>query len=337
MFDIECPSSSDVNSTSVSLHQQTEMEESAAQFVSAVVLIIVTLLAFLQVFKFLRDGTYPRAQRALCVLFLMPVVIGWISWEHVYTKEKDLLLEKVLNLYKAAALFSFVYYMNSLIGWTVAEGKSFFTDESLVRILMKQGKAECYLKCIPASPLTTPEQCRAFIRKTNIGVVQMAVVLIFCELAGMGLLASDYCYWKVEKKGLLYKVVIIGAMALKFTSSGIALNYILNYSIFLSKIDEFRDLAILSKFVILKLALFLTEIQGIIIYGFSWLYVRYYSVDESPVTVTLYTNSLLLCSEMIICGILQFTVFPLSDFKHHPELNEKLIRHEQKLAHKNEV
>lgn len=337
MFEVECPTSTSAGQQAVSLHDQTVMEESAAQFVSAVVLLIVSLLALLQIFKFLRDGSYPRAQRALCILFLMPVVIGWISWEHVYKKEKDLFLEKVLNLYKAAALFSFVYYMNSLIGWTVAEGKSFYTEESLIRVLMKQGKADCYLSCFSSSPLTTPDQCRRFIKKTNIGVLQMAIILILCEVIGMGLLAYDYCYWKVEKSGWLFPVVQIGGMALKFTSSGIALNYILNYSIFLSKVREFRDLAILSKFVILKLALFLTEIQGIIIYGFSWLYVKYYNSDEDPVTVTLYTNSLLLCSEMIICGILQFTVFPLSDFTVHPELKEKLIRHDQKVAHKNEA
>jgi len=313
------------------------MEETAAQFVSAVVLVIVTILALAQIFKFLKDGTYPRAQRALCVLFLMPIVIGWISWEHVYKKEKDLLLEKFLNLYKAAALFSFVYYMNSLIGWTVAEGKSFYSEESLVRVLKKQEKANCYLSCFPGSPLKTPEQCRSFIKKTNIGVLQMAVILILCEFIGMGLLAYDYCYWKVQKSGIIYSIVLLGGFALKFSSSGIALNYILNYSIFLSKIPEFRDLAILSKFIILKLALFLTEIQGIIIYGFCWLYVRYYASDEDPMEVTLYTNSLLLCSEMIICGILQFTVFPITDFKYHPELKEKLIRHDQKKAFENEV
>jgi hypothetical protein len=221
--------------------------------------------------------------------------------------------------------------MNSIVGWTVADGKSFFSEESLVRVLMKQKKSDCYLKCLPSSSFATPNKCRKFVRNTNIGVLQMAFVIVFCELFGFGLLAWDYCYWKVDKSGWMYPTVIIGGFALKFTSSGIALNYILNYAIFLSKVPEFRDLALLSKFVILKLALFLTEIQGIIVYGFSLLYVRYYSSDENPLEVTLYTNSLLLCSEMIICGILQFTVFPLSDFKYHPELREQLIKAESKL------
>ena len=335
MFERDCPATP-VNS-SLSLHTQTDMEESASQFVSAVVLLIVTILAFYQIFKFLRDGSYPRAQRALCVLFLMPVIIGWISWEHVYRKEKDLLLEKVLNMYKALALFSFIYYMNSIVGWTVADGKSFFSEESLVRVLIRQKKADCYMSCMPGSLLTTPNKCRRFVRNTNIGVLQMAIIIILCEVIGFGLIAWDYCYWKVTRSGIIYTGVRLGGFALKFASSGIALNYILNYSIFLSKIPEFRDLALLSKFVILKLALFLTEIQGIFIYGFSILYVKYYNTEEDPMEVTLYTNSLLLCSEMIICGLLQFTVFPLSDFKYHPELREQLVKHEDKLQKKHDA
>ena len=165
----------------------------------------------------------------------------------------------------------------------------------------------------------------------------MAIIIILCEVIGFGLIAWDYCYWKVTRSGIIYTGVRLGGFALKFASSGIALNYILNYSIFLSKIPEFRDLALLSKFVILKLALFLTEIQGIFIYGFSILYVKYYNTEEDPMEVTLYTNSLLLCSEMIICGLLQFTVFPLSDFKYHPELREQLVKHEDKLQKKHDA
>ena len=312
------------------------MEESAAQFVSAVVLTIVTILALSQIAKFWFSGIYPSAQRALCVLFFLPVMIGWISLEHVYTKEKDHLMEKILNLYKAMALFSFMYYMNRMLGWTVADGKSFYTEEASANILMKQEKADCYLKCIPGFPLGTPAQCRRFVKYTNLGVLQMALMLVILELIGVGLIFYDYCLFKYVKTGFLYEIVVIGGISIKFCSSGIALNFILNYALFCAKIPEFRDLAIMSKFVILKLAMFLTEIQAIIIYGFAWLYVRYYDSDEDALQVTLYTNSLLLCSEMIICGILQFTIFPISDFYFHPILKEKLIKHDAKHAHDQE-
>ena len=78
------------------------------------------------------------------------------------------------------------------------------------------------------------------------------------------------------------------------------------------------------------------EIQVLIIYCFAWAYVTYYQGDEDIAQVTLYTNSLLLCSEMIIVGILQFTIFPLSDFHFHPVLKEKLIRHDIKHSHDND-
>ena len=112
-----------------------------------------------------------------------------------------------------------------------------------------------------------------------------------------------------------------------------ALNYILNFALFCNRIPEFRDLAIMSKFVILKLAIFLTEIQTFIVYCFAYLYVQYYDDHEDALKVTLYTNSLLLCSEMIICGILQFTIFPLSDFYFHPVHKQKLVEHELKHHH----
>ncbi|OMJ94300.1 hypothetical protein SteCoe_2496 [Stentor coeruleus] len=317
------------NSTSNS-DEATTMEGSAAMFVSAVVLLIVTIVALVQICKFISSGAYPRAERSLCVMFFLPVLIGWISWEHVYTQKKDHVLEKILNLYKAAALFAFMYYMMCLLGWTVADGKSSKTEESMIRILMKQEKAECYMKCMGTDPLTTPDECRRFIKKTKYGVLQMAVVIIICEIIGIGLIIYDYKLFKETKKGLLYEFFLISGFTVKFISSGIALNYILNFAIFCSKIEEFRDLNILSKFVLLKLAMFLTEIQGIIIFGFANLYVLYYAQDQDVLQVTLYTNSLLLCSEMIICGILQYTIFPLSDFYFHPILKEKLIKHELK-------
>lgn len=327
----ECPGYDDISISEA--REDATMEESAAVFVSAVVLTIVTIIAMSQIFRFFTSGIYPSAQRALCVLFFLPVAIGWISLEHVYTKEKNVIAEKFLNLYKAMALFSFMYYMNRMLGWTVADGKSFYTEEASANILMKQGKADCYLKCIPTSPLTTPEECRWFVKKTNFGVLQMALMLVFLELLGVVLIFYDYCLFKYVKEGLLYEIVLIGGIVMKFTSSGIALNFILNYSLFCAKIPEFRDLAIMSKFVILKLAMFLTEIQTLIIYGFALIYVKVYDTEQSALTVTLYTNSLLLCSEMIICGILQFTIFPISDFHFHPILKEKLIKHDAKHAH----
>lgn len=315
---------------STSSDDTATMEGSAAMFVSAIVLLIVTIVALVQICRFVSSGAYPRAERALCIMFFLPVLIGWISWEHVYTQKKDHLLEKILNLYKAAALFAFMYYMMCLLGWTVADGKSFKSEESMIHILMKQRKAECYLKCIGTDPLTTPDECRRFLRKTKYGVLQMAVIIIICELIGIGLIIYDYELFKVTKSGPLYEFFLISGFAVKFISSAVALNYILNFAIFCSKIEEFRDLNILSKFVLLKLAMFLTEIQGIIIFGFAKLYVIYYAETQDVLQVTLYTNSLLLCSEMIICGILQYTIFPLSDFYFHPILKEKLIKHDLK-------
>ncbi|OMJ74705.1 hypothetical protein SteCoe_26316 [Stentor coeruleus] len=315
---------------STSSDEATTMEGSAAMFVSAIILVIVTIVVLVQICKFAFSGAYPRAERALCVMFFLPVLIGWISWEHVYTQKKDHLLEKILNLYKAAALFAFMYYMMCLLGWTVADGKSFKSEDSMIHILMKQEKAECYLKCISADPLTTPDECRRFLRKTKYGVLQMAVIIIICEIISIGLIIYDYELFKVNKTGPIYEFFLISGFAVKFISSAIALNFILNFALFCSKIEEFRDLNILSKFVLLKLAMFLTEIQGIIIFGFAKLYVIYYAQSQDVLQVTLYTNSLLLCSEMIICGILQYTIFPLSDFYFHPILKEKLIKHELK-------
>ena len=309
------------------------MEEKAAQFVSAVVLTIVTILAFAQIIKFIRSKVYPRAQYSLCIVFFLPVLIGWISLEHVDTTKKDHLLEKVLNLYKAGALWAFMYYMNMLLGWTVQDGKSFYSEDSMVNILMKQKKADCYLKCYPSSPLTTPAECKRFVAVTNFGVLQMALMLVLLEVIGVGLLMWDYDYFIHEKKGFWYTAVVLSSFSIKFCRSVIALNYILNYALFCARIPEFRDLAITSKFILLKLAMFLTEIQGLIIYCFAWLYVKYYDEKEDATNVTLYTNSLLLCSEMIICGILQFTIFPLSDFYFHPVLKEKLVHHDAKHAH----
>ena len=335
MFSSQLSSNSE-NSSDSQDDLTTNTEGYAGLFVSAIILIIVTIVALVQILKFYRSKIYPRAERTLCVLFFLPVLIGWTSWVHVATKEKDPVIEKLVNIYKAIALFSFMHYINSMLGWTVADGQSFYSDESLVAILIKRQKADCYLKCLPSAPLQTPSQCKRFVKITNFGVLQMSLVIVLLEVVAFFLLLWDYDLFKYEKSGIFYNIVLFSGICIKFSSSGIALNYILNFSLFCAKIPEFKDLAIMSKFVILKLAMFLTEIQVLIIYWCAWAYVTYYHGDEEIAQVTLYTNRLLLCSEMIIVGILQFTIFPLSDFHFHPVLKEKLIRHDIKHSHDND-
>lgn len=105
---------------------------------------------------------------------------------------------------------------------------------------------------------------------------------------------------------------------IKSISSMFALYFLVSYAFFAARIPELKDLKIKSKFYLIKLSMIFTEIQPLIISIFANRGLIANTSDYSPEEITNYTNSLLICSEMIIVGFIQILVFPLSDYNEPP-------------------
>ena len=91
-----------------------------------------------------------------------------------------------------------------------------------------------------------------------------------------------------------------------------------------NKIPEMSSLQILHKFVIIKLGLLFTEFQPIVVGIFADLDLIASTSKYSTSEITLYTNSLLLCSEMIIMSFLLVLIYPTEDYNKSPDLRRSI-------------
>ncbi|CAG9314703.1 unnamed protein product [Blepharisma stoltei] len=299
-----------------------DLGEKAAVFVSGVVLFISTLLVLYQLWKYYRHMIYKQAQIALMVLFLMPMLIGWTALAVISTMEKQKTLEFCLNMYKSIGLIAFMYYIDRMMGWIKEGDENKYSKKERQECLMRIKKAKCIYFCVKPSPLTTPKEADSYITKTYIGVLQLSVVLF---LIGVGELIVYFLFHDVwVYKGPTHYSLAYLAMIAKFCSSCFALSYLFNFSHFAHHIPELERLGITTKFYIIKLSMMFTEIQPLLILILVELGVissdNKYTVDE----MTTYTNSLLLCSEMIVVGFLQLLIFPVEDFTLSPEARKPL-------------
>lgn len=259
------------------------------------------------------------------ILFCMPIFIGWTSLASLSTMHKQKILEFLLNVYKSVGLICFMIYIDRMMGWTKEGENSKYSKKERQDCLIRIKSAKCIYGCIKPSPLTTEKEADWYMTKTYVGVLQLCLVLIAIgvgELIVWGFFHDIYLY-----KGPEHLSLWLLALGAKIISSCIALNFLFNFSHFSHHIPELEKLNITTKFYIIKLSMMFTEIQPLIILLLVELGAvasdKEYSVEE----MSTYTNSLLLCSEMILVGFLQILIFPVEDFLNNPDHRKSLTHH----------
>ncbi|CAG9324890.1 unnamed protein product [Blepharisma stoltei] len=292
------------------------LEESSAIGVTAVVLIISTFICLHHIFSYARNMKYKSAQIACMLLFTTPVIVGWSAWACLYVGETMKNYEALIALDKAFCIAMFLILIEMLLGWTESNGTYFFTKEAEIRVLMDMKEAKWLLPCIKPSPLSSSKQAISYLRKIRIGIFQVIFVIIAITIISTPFLIFDYDDFKIGENST--DSIWFWLSSIRSLSSVVAVFFLVNYAFFAAKIPELNELRIKSKFNLIQLSMVFTEIQPSII---SFCADRGWIANTdnySQVEIIGWTNSLLLCSEMIIMGFLQILVFPLSDYKTPP-------------------
>jgi len=180
---------------------------------------------------------------------------------------------------------------------------------------------------VELSSLTTKEEADWYVRKTYIGVLQLSLVLM---AIGIGELIVYFFFYDTYayKSPTQFSLKLV-ALSAKIISSIVAINYLFNFSHFAHHIPELEKLNVTMKFIIIKLTMMVTEIQPLFILLVAESGVLASDKEYTSDAMSNYTNSLLLCSEMIVVGFLQILIFPVSDFSTHPEHRKSLKAHKE--------
>ncbi|OMJ73111.1 hypothetical protein SteCoe_28285 [Stentor coeruleus] len=301
------------------------LAESSSIGVSAVVLVISSTMSLHQMYRFFSPARYFEAQKYLISIFLMPVLIGWVAWVELLRDKKTLTLTFTYNLFKSICLICFMLYIEKMLGWEQINGKNVYSDEKKINLLITDEAPKCIYSCIKFSPIRTKEDAQKYMTMVKIYILQFSVVLIIFGVIGliMILSTSEYKFSSPSTKS-----VWMYFSGVQFISSLLALLFLLNFGMYVNKMPEMHSLQILHKFVIIKLGLIFTELQPLIILGIASSGAIVSTSDYTTEEITVYTNSLLICTEMIIMSFLLILIFPVSDYEKSPDVRKSIALEE---------
>lgn len=297
------------------------LEESAAIGVTAVALIFASVVALFHLRSFYLVPYYPEAQKYLICIFLMPIFIGWSAWIELLRDEKTRTIDFAINLFKSLCLVSFMMYIDKMLGWVQENGKNYYSEEKKYQALCTKTTPRCLLRCVKFGSIDTTADARNYLFKIRAFVLQFSIVLVILGVIGGSLLLAHGGF---EGNELNESSVWLWFSMMQSISSIFALCFLLNFGMHVNKIPEMSSLQILHKFVIIKLGLLFTEFQPIIVGIFADLDLIASTSKYSTSEITLYTNSLLLCSEMIIMSFLLVLIYPTEDYNKSPDLRRSI-------------
>lgn len=292
------------------------LQASADIRVTAVVLIIVTVMNLLTMNKSLRNLKYKQAQVLLISIYLMPIGIGWVAWVQMMNTSELRSIWFTLTLIKAGCLACFLAYIERMIGWTKHNGENIYTKETLYQNLITNKSPRCILKCIKIRPIDSVETARWYIERIRSFVYQLCAVFISCSFIGVIFALATHDAKLNKGEGSKIFLILSGITSV---SSIIALNGLLNFGMYANSLPVLNNLKIMHKFVIIKLGLLFTEFQPLVIAIFVYTGTVANTDKFSHEEIILYTNSLLVVSEMIIMSFLIVEVYPLSDYDSSPD------------------
>jgi hypothetical protein len=297
------------------------LSESASVGVTAVVLTMASVVALFHLYRNFNPPHYIEAQKYLIPLFSMPILIGWSGWIEIMETKKSITISFTINLFKAFCLASFMMYTDKMLGWETGNGKNYYSEEKKLAVMCTDTEPKCLLRCIKFKPIRDKEDARNYLFKVKVYVFQFCACLMFIGIVGGSIMLATEDY---ETNKLKISSVWLWFYLMQLISSVFALLYLLNFGMFVNKIPEMATLQILHKFVIIKLGILFTELQPLVISVFSSLDLIASTSKYSKDEITLYTNSLLLCSEMILMSFLLILIFPVDDYSKTPDLRKSI-------------
>ena len=299
------------------------LQASADIRVTAIVLIIVTIMNLSKMITSFRNLKYREAQVLLTSIYMMPIVIGWVSWIQLLKTSKLRAIVFTMTLMKAVCLASFLAYVERMIGWTIESGSNVYSKEQLYQNLTTQRAPKCILPCIKIRVIDSEITAKWYINRIHLYVYQLCVVLILCTFVGLIYIgtADD----PGLRKGGGTKLFLILSGCTSF-SSVVALSGLLNFGVYSNTLPVLTSLKVMHKFMIIQLGVLFTEFQPLIISIFTYTDLIANTDKFSHEEITLYTNSLLVISEMIIMSFLIVEVYPLSDYDNGPNFRKNLAQ-----------
>lgn len=287
------------------------LEASSSIGVTGTILVLVTLMVLWNIHRYFKQCEYREVVMNLIILFSMPVFIGWTSWISLYNKKELVAISFLSNLFKSICLVTFFLYIEKMLG-RVENGRLLYSSSKKLERLCSNVPPKCALRCIKVKEITNEIEARAYLKRIRISVYQFCFVLIGIAIIGTIMMIATDDYDANDSK---FKTTFTLFRSIEGISSVIALCALLNIGIYVDRLPGMEGLSIIHKFIIIKLGLIFTELQPIIIQIFAELDLisstSKYSVEE----ITIYTNALMVCSEMIIISFLILLVYPLKDYK----------------------
>ena len=248
----------------------------------------------------------------------MPPVIAWASWHTVYKEDKQEYVELIMNFFKAFCLLSFLYYVNSLLGWVQNDSKNEYSKDQVYESLCA-GKEKTHYLCCRFKPIENHAKAKKYLFRVELFVAQFSIVLLVLALAGAVIIvANDGNTDPIKDNVSIFSLIKTASALFAFMGLG-------HLGMFVSKLPNMKDLQIMSKFLIIKVGILFTEAQPIFIEQIANAGLIADTSLYSEKTISIYTNALLTCSEAIILSFLLFLVFPLSDYDTYPHLKAPLI------------
>ena len=305
------------------------LSDSASIGVTAVILVSVTIMTLYMIVNFQMNLKYLAVKRLVIILFLMPIFIGWVAWSELLLGKRERSMEFLINLFKAICVASFMLYIERMLGWVQDGESNRYSEERKYQVLL-EGKTHTFL-CRKAYPVKSIEEAKTFLFRIRIAVLQSCVLLVTLGIIGFAMVIATGNYELTDPTQ--NKIIEIFSIT-KTVSAVISLIALIKLIFYARRIPDMQHFDFVHKFVIIKLGILFTEIQPLIIQAFANKGLIASTSKYSTATITSYTNSLMVVSEMIIMSFLLLLVFPIADYEIHPELRGRFVQEVEALKKK---
>ena len=200
-------------------------------------------------------------------------------------------------------------YIDRMLG---CQDQNVYSETKKLKVLCTNTSPKCIFSCIKFPAITSEAEAKNYLFNIKVFVLQFCVVLAICGMVGGCLIVTNTEYGNQSTE---LDSVWLWFSVMQVISSTFALLFLLNFGMYVNKIPEMASFQIINKFIIIKLGILFTEFQPVVVGIFTNLDLIASTSKYSKDEITLYTNSLLLCSEMVIMSFLLILIFPVSDYK----------------------
>ena len=282
---------------------------------------ILTLVCLFHISQYLKNWIYPSAQTPCIPILLFTVIMGWGNWSIMMVLQYHFVIEYTLNILKGLILLSFYFYITRLLGWERIDNK--YEKEKVIPALCSLGRNPGCCKSCEFVSIDTLERTEKFLRIVRISMTQYISVILLIFVIGVYI---DLFQDVSEQFAPVSRI-------LRAVSSFAALLTVVGLIVFASRNPDLKGFGMGIKLIWIKLIIFIAEIQPIILMASEKVGVIQF---EDPEFIT-YLSSVLVCFEMLILGLVQFFVFPISDFISNYQKWVELIENSNKDQNNNEL